>query len=176
VKARSLIAACLVVSVAPASASECIQNNAIYTEKNNGYVLTFRKPDPWEGAANMLAVLDLAFPNGQKAWGWIYVPNGTSHDRADFFTVDCSLPELPPGADDPTEGSSHEELEACRIYEGIALALENDDISGLLWHDGAPPAKTLLFPNLGPTIRYSGLVLSPGEEPHEVFTLKGCTP
>jgi hypothetical protein len=176
VKSRFLAAFVVLAATVPATAADCVQHNATYTEKDNGYVLTFRKPDPWEGASNMVAVMDLSFPNGQKAWGWIYVPNGTAHDQADFFTTDCELPTLPPGADDPTEGSTQEEFEACRIYEGIALALDNNDIRELQWHDGHPPAQTLLFPDLGPTIRYSGLVLGPGEEPHEVFALTGCAP
>lgn len=166
----------VLTSIAPATAADCVQNNATYTEKDHGYTLTFRKPDPWEGAANMIGVMDLAFPDGTTIWGWVYLPNGTSHDRVDFFTNDCVLPELLPGADDPTDGSSPEQLDACRVYEGIVLALADNDIAGLQWHDGHPPAETILFPDLGPTIRYSGLVLGPGDEPHEVFTLTGCAP
>ena len=58
----------------------------------------------------------------------------------------------------------------------VTAAGENDDIAEVEWHDGKPVAKTLLFPDLGPVIRYSGLVAGPGDEPHEVFTLTGCTP
>ena len=100
-----LAAAALAATVAlPANAADCVQNRAVYTEKDNGYVLSFRPTEPWEGAANMMTVMDLAFPDGKHIWGVIFIPNGTA-----------------------------------------------------------------------PVIRYSGLVMSPGDEPHEIFTLKGCT-
>lgn len=168
-------AAIALLATTPGFAADCIQNNAAYTEKANGYVLTFRPTEPWEASANTLAVMDLAFPNGTHIWGTVWIPNGTSHDRARFYTDECELPKFDPKVDiDPTEGSTHEELEACTVWDGPLMALENDDIVSPLWHDGNAPRQTLLFPDLGPVIRYSGLVLSPGEEPHDVFTFTGC--
>lgn len=173
-----LAAALLAATVAlPANAADCVQDNAIYTEKNNGYALTFRPTEPWEASANTMAVMDLAFPDGTRIWGTVWIPNGTAHNQAAFYTSDCTLPAFEPGKDiDPTEGSSADELEACQVYDGILLALEDNDIAEIPWHDGQPPAINLLFPDLGPVIRYSGLVASPGDEPHEVFTFTGCTP
>lgn len=170
--------ALLVALAAPVAADEaCPQNRAIYTEKDNGYVLAFRKPEPWETPANSMAVLDLAFPNGSQLWGHIWLPNGTSHDRVEFFTDDCSLPRFDPAVDtDPTPGSSEEEREACSVWEGVIFSLADNDIGGLPWFDQVAAAETVLLPDLGPTIRYSGLVLGPGDEPHDVFTLTGCGP
>jgi hypothetical protein len=175
---KRLAAAVLAASIAlPATAADCVQNNAVYTEKNNGYVLTFRPTEPWEASANTMAVMDLAFPNGTHIWGTVWIPNGTSHDRTALYTTDCKLPTFNPKVDiDPTEGSTGEELDACQVWAGPLMALENNDIASPLWHDGNKPAATLLFPDLGPVIRYSGLVLSPGDEPHDVFTFTGCTP
>lgn len=173
-----LVAALLAASVAlPANAADCVQDNAVYAEKDNGYVLTFRPTKPWEASANTMAIMDLAFPDGTRIWGTIHIPNGTAHNQATFYMDECELPKFVPGKDiDPTEGSTAEELEACLVYDGILLSLENNDIAEIPWHDGAPSAQTILFPDLGPVIRYSGLVLGPGDEPHEVFTLTGCTP
>jgi hypothetical protein len=173
---KHFTAALAAATALPAVAADCVQNTAIYTEKDNGYVLTFRPTKPWEGAANMMTVMDLAFPDGTHIWGSIFIPNGTAHNQAYFYTADCDLPTFDPAVDiDPTFGSSQEELAACQVYDGILLTLENDDIGSPLWHDGNAPAQTILFPDLGPVIRYSGLVLGPGDEPHEVFTLQGCT-
>jgi hypothetical protein len=160
--------------------TDCPQNRAIYTEKDNGYRLTFRKPLPWETAANFMAVLSLEFPAFAGAqpvtlWGWIWLPNGTSHDRIEFF-YGCSLDSLPDANGDVVPGSTEEERDACNIWEGVIVSLAGDDIHDLRWHDGGTAAETLLLPNLGPTIRYSGLVLSPGQEPHDVFTFAGCSP
>lgn len=173
--ARLALAAIVWFVAFAAQAADCIQTQAIYTEKNNGYVLSFRKPDPWEGAANMMAVLDLAFPDGEThLWGTIWIPNGTSHDRIRLLDG-CSLPTFDPATDiEPSSGSDEDELEACTVWKGIVLALAGNDVEGLLWHDGASAAETILLPDLGPAIRYSGLVASPGDEPHEVFALSGC--
>ena len=100
----------------PATAADCVQDRAVYTEKDNGFVLTFRPTKPWEGAANMMAVMDLAFPDGTHIWGDIHIPNGTAHNQAGFYTDACSLPVFEPGKDaDPTDGSSEAEYAACRI-------------------------------------------------------------
>ena len=76
--------------------------------------------------------------------------------------------------EDNQPGSTTAELAACTVWEGVIFSLVDNDIAGLPWFDAAEPAHTVLLPNLGPTIRYSGLVMSPGEEPHDVFALTGC--
>ena len=171
--AVAALALCLVTS---SQAAECLQSQAIYTEKSNGYELRFRPTLPWEASANVMAILDLKFPDGEtSAWGWIWLPNGTSHDRIEFFTQDCKLPTFDPKTDiDPTPGPTKEEFEACSVWEGVIYALADSEIAELRWFDGGKAADTLLLPNIGPTIRYSGLVLSPGQEPHDGFTYKGC--
>lgn len=168
------------LATGPGFAQEgCPQQRAVYTEKANGYVLTFREPLPWEASANTLAILDLAFPHGEThLWGWIWIPNGTSHNRIELFSPDCRLDTFDPAVDiDPKPGSTPEELEACSVWEGVILELVDNDISdGLPWFDAPGAAKTIILPNAGPTIRYSGFVLSPGDEPHDVFTFKECSP
>jgi hypothetical protein len=175
---RQLAALALATLVASPSLAQqgCPQDRAVYAEKDNGYILSFRKPDPWEASANTLAILDLAFPDKQHLWGWIWIPNGTSHDKIEFFTPNCTLPTLDPSSadGDPTEGSSDAELDACSVWDGVILALANDDIEPRPFIDSPGAATTPLLPNRGPTIRYSGLVLSPGDEPHDVFTFKEC--
>jgi hypothetical protein len=161
----------------PVYAAHCTQDHAVYTERDNGYVLTFRPPLPWEASANTMAVVDLSFPDGEtRLWGTIWLPNGTSHDRIRLVTQDCKLPAFDPAVDiDPSAGSTEQELQACTVWEGVIYALADNDIAELGWFDGGLAASTVLLPNVGPTIRYSGLVLSPGDEPHDVFTFKGCS-
>jgi hypothetical protein len=162
------------------AATDCPQNRAIYTEKDNGYVLTFRPTLRWEASANVMTIMTLAFPDYPNAqpvtlWGWIWLPNGTSHDRIAFFDG-CTLDSLPDRNGDVVPGSTQEQLDACSVWEGVIFSLADNDVHDLGWHDGAMAAETLLLPNLGPTIRYSGLVLGPGQEPHDVFTYQGCSP
>lgn len=154
----------------PAMAVDCPQQHAVYTEKANGYTLSFRPPESWEAPSNTSAILELAFPDGTTLWGTIWLPNGTSWDRARLYDG-CVLP----GMEDDEPGSSGEELDACRIWNGVIYGLAGDDVDYLPYREDAA-APTILLPDLGPTIRYSGLVMSPGDEPHDVFTLTGCTP
>ena len=160
------------------AATDCPQNQAVYTEKDNGYVLTFRPTKPWEAAANVMTIMTLEFPKFEGAeprtlWGWTWLPNGTSHDRIEFFNG-CTLDSLPDLSGDVVSGSTSEELDACSVWEGVIFSLADNDVHFLRWHDGGMAAETLLLPNLGPTIRYSGLVLGPGMQPHDVFTFTGC--
>ena len=164
------LATVLVTMALPARAAGCEQSQAVYTERQNGYELRFHAPERWEASANTVAIVELAFPDRETTvWGPIWLPNGTSHDRIRLYHG-CELP----GIEEDEPGSGEAELNACLVWEGVVLALADNDIAELPWFDAAPPAQTLLLPNLGPTIRYSGLVLGPGDEPHDVFTLAGC--
>jgi hypothetical protein len=162
------------------AATDCPQNRAIYTERDNGYRLSFRPTLPWEASANTMTILSLEFPHVEQAkdvtlWGTIWLPNGTSHDRI-RFNYGCTLPSLPDPNGDVVDGSTEKELAGCLVWEGVIFRLADNDVHNLGWFDDATAAETLLLPNLGPTIRYSGLVLSPGQEPHDVFTFAGCLP
>jgi hypothetical protein len=172
---RSTIAVvAALLSTAPSLAQEaCPQVRAVYTEKDNGYVLKFRKPLPWETAANVSAVVELVFPDGSSIWGTTWMPNGTSWNQADLLSG-CKLPgPIDEATGDPVPGSTTEELEACRVWKGVIYQLADDDVDYLPFQDD-PAARSILLTNVGPVIRYSGLVLSPGDEPHDVFTLSGC--
>lgn len=161
-------------ATAPALAqTDCPQERAIYTERENGYRLSFRTPDPWETAANVGAVLELRFPGGETVWGTTWMPNGTSWNQADLLHG-CKLPgPIDEATGDPLPGSTSAELDACRIWKGVIYNLTGNDVDYLPFRD-EPAAETILLTNLGPVIRYSGLVLGPGDEPHDVFTFKAC--
>ena len=177
--ATTRLVAALAVSLAAVSPAvaqaDCPQERAIYTERVNGYQLSFRVPDPWEAGASVGAILTLTFPDGDSVWGTTWMPNGTSWNQADLYSG-CKLPgPLDEASGDPLPGSTDEELEACHVWHGVIYQLADGDVDYLPFRED-PAAKTILLTNLGPIIRYSGLVLSPGEEPHDVFTLTGCAP
>ena len=169
-----LIAALFVALAAaePVLAADCPQDRAVYTERNNGYELRFRTPDPREVPSNFDAVLTLAFPDGTTVWGTTWMPNGTSWNRAALHSG-CKLPgPLDEASGDPLPGSSPEELEACRVWDGVVYALTDGDV------DYLPIAR---MPRRRPSCSRSRphhplfrLVAGPGDEPHDVFTLAGC--
>lgn len=170
---RSVFLVALLAITPTATLAACPQQLALYTEKDNGYELRFRSPAPWEASPNVGAILELAFPDGTTIWGTTWMPNGTSWNQADLFSG-CKLPgPIDEASGDPLPGSTHEELEACKVWQGVIYNLSGNDIDWLPFRED-PAAETILLTNLGPTIRYSGLVLSPGDEPHDVFTLSGC--
>lgn len=174
---RPLIAtAAVLLQIVPVMAQDaCPQERAIYTERENGYLLKFREPLPWEASPNVSAILELVFPDGDTVWGTTWMPNGTSWNQANLYHG-CKLPgPIDEATGDPLEGSTHEELEACEVWKGVIYQLAEGDVDYLPFRDDAA-ASTILLTNVGPVIRYSGLVLSPGDEPHDVFTLSGCSP
>jgi hypothetical protein len=167
----ALLAALVTASPALAQ-SDCPQERAIYTEKRNGYELRFRIPDPWEAPSKTSEIMELRFPDGTTLWGATWMPNGTSWNQAQLYNG-CKLPGPLDENGDPLPGSTEEELDQCRVWQGVIYQMTGTDIDYLPFRED-PAAATILFTNLGPTIRYSGLVASPGDEPHDVFTLSGC--
>jgi hypothetical protein len=102
------------------------------------------------------------------------MPNGTSWNQADFYSG-CKLPgPIDDKTGDPVPGSDEDELEACKVWKGVIYQLTGSDVDYLPFRE-EPAAQAILLTDIGPTIRYSGLILSPGDEPHDVFTLNGCT-
>lgn len=163
----------LTATQAVLAAEDCPQDSAIYVENSNGFELGFRPPEPWEAPANVSAILTLGFPGGETVWGTTWTPNGTSWNQASLHSG-CTLPgPVDKATGDVLPGSSDDELAACRIWEGVIYSLAHNDVD-LLPNPDEPAAPVILLTDLGPTIRYSGLVLSPGDEPHDVFTLSGC--
>lgn len=153
---------------APAAFAEqsCKLQNAIYTERDNGYELQFRKPKPWESRGMVEAVFDLVMPDGRRLWGEIAGNMGTSRNEGHLF-FGCPRPS--PEGDDLTD----DEYETCRQWEGVVYAIV-DGAPEMLPFDTDPAPKMLLLSDLGRQIRYSDVVSGPGGEPWDVFTFKAC--
>ena len=67
------------------------------------------------------------------------------------------------------------ELEACTLWQGVVYAADDTGKIDLLPKKGDAP-KTLIFPDLGPSLRQSSAYGAQGfsKLPWDVFTLKGC--
>ncbi len=67
------------------------------------------------------------------------------------------------------------ELEACTVWQGVIYAADETGTVDLLPKTGAAP-KTLIFPDLGPSLRLSAAYGEGGfsKVPWDVFALKGC--
>jgi hypothetical protein len=163
----------LLVALPALAEDTCPQSEAVYTEKANGFRLSFREPLPWEASPSVSAVLTLHFPDGGGIWGITWMPNGTSWNQARLYHG-CKLDgPLDDATGDPLPGSTEAEFDACEIWNGVIYQVRGSDVDYLPYRED-PAAEAILLTNIGPTIRYSGLVSGPGQEPHDVFTLSGC--
>ena len=69
-----------------------------------------------------------------------------------------------------------EEIAACTLWEGVIYTADADATIGLIPAEGADAPKSLIFPDLGPTLRMSAAYGDDGfsKLPWDVFALKGC--
>jgi len=68
------------------------------------------------------------------------------------------------------------ELAACTLWNGVIYTADNKGAIGLLPAQGVDAPKTLILPDLGPSLRHSLAYGGSGfsKVPSDVFTLKGC--
>ncbi|RWM24920.1 MAG: hypothetical protein E5X74_30955 [Mesorhizobium sp.] len=76
----------------------------------------------------------------------------------------------------PTGDVTGEELAACTVWEGVIYSADEKGGVGLLPAEGADAPKSLIFPDLGPSLQMSAAYGPAGfsNVPWDVFTLKGC--
>ena len=68
------------------------------------------------------------------------------------------------------------ELAACTLWNGVIYTADDKGAIGLLPAQGVDAPKTLILPDLGPSLRHSLAYGGSGfsKVPSDVFTLKGC--
>lgn len=76
----------------------------------------------------------------------------------------------------PTGDVTGDELAACTVWEGVIYSSDDKGTVGLLPAEGVDAPKSLIFPDLGPSLEMSA-AYGPGgfsKVPSDVFSLKGC--
>ncbi|AZO72730.1 MAG: hypothetical protein E5V92_29700 [Mesorhizobium sp.] len=76
----------------------------------------------------------------------------------------------------PTGDVTGEELAACTVWEGVIYSADEKGSVGLLPAEGADAPKSLVLPDLGPSLEMSA-AYGPGgfsKVPWDIFMLKGC--
>lgn len=150
----------------PGSSTGCNVENAVYAERDNGYELRFHKGKPWEFGGMIESVFELVMPDGTRLWGNIASNMGTSRDVGRLYHG-CPAPTA-------DEYLLDDDVEAdCRQWEGVVYALNKGE-PGFMPGEGREAPDRILLTDLGRKIRYSGLVLGPGDEPWDVFDFKRC--
>ncbi|MCL4066826.1 hypothetical protein M3484_09600 [Pseudomonas sp. GX19020] len=164
---RAGLALALTSTVAPAIADvACPVTQSVYTDKETGFRLSFRPLQSWEQSGMVLAIFDIETRDGHELWGEIRTNMGTSRDTGVIYDG-CP----PPG---PEDAPSEDQLEACRVWEGLVYSVEGNQIGAFpIEGDKAPPS--LLFTDLGRQLRYA-IFSSPGDEPWDQLWLTSCPP
>lgn len=165
------VAVCLAVVpdvLAPGALADtaCKVEKAVYVERYNGYELRFHKGQSWEFRGMTDSVFDLIMPDGRKLWGNISSNMGTSRDVGRLYHG-CP----PPTAD--SDGLTDKEHDACQQWEGVVYALTKGEPAAMPI-EGMQAPERILMTDLGRQIRYSDVVVSPGDEPWDVFDFKRC--
>jgi hypothetical protein len=147
------------------SSTGCSLENAVYTERENGYELRFHKGKPWEFGGMIESVFELVMPDGTRLWGNIASNMGTSRDVGRLY-LGCPAPTAAAYVlDDDVE-------EECRRWEGVVYAINKGE-PGFMPGEGGSAPDRILMTDLGRKIRYT-VVESPGQEPWDVFDFKRC--
>ena len=76
----------------------------------------------------------------------------------------------------PTGDVTGEELAACTVWEGVIYSADDKGTIGLLPAEGADAPKSLILPDLGPSLEMSAAYSPAGfsKVPWDIFVLKGC--
>ncbi|MGX5801585.1 hypothetical protein ACWGS9_10105 [Bradyrhizobium sp. Arg314] len=76
----------------------------------------------------------------------------------------------------PTGDVTGEELAACTVWEGVIYSADDKGTIGLLPAEGADAPKSLIVPDLGPSLEMSAAYGPAGlsKVPWDIFVLKGC--
>ncbi|PDQ19140.1 hypothetical protein CN311_21050 [Mesorhizobium sanjuanii] len=76
----------------------------------------------------------------------------------------------------PTGDVTGDELAACTVWEGVVYSSDDQGKIALLPAEGVDAPKTLIFPDLGPSLQMSAAYGENGfsKVPWDVFALKGC--
>jgi len=143
----------------PAHAA-CPVELAVYGDRDDAAGIDFRP------AANLAAVTNafrMNLDNGVSLDGMVMWSEGIERPYGSL-TYEC-----------PDGDVTGEELEACTVWQGVIYAADETGTVDLLPKTGAAP-KTLIFPDLGPSLRLSAAYGEDGfsRVPWDVFALKGC--
>lgn len=154
----------LVTMPALAQQQPCKQKEAIYSDEDGAYSLTFKQPTGGLGiSSNYFEMLP---KDGAVALnGWV------------IWSQDVPLPEATLGHKCPEGDITGAELEKCSVWKGVVYQLLDDAQADVLGPGEEPAAKALLLPGFGLALRSSGAWEKDGFDkvPWDVFRMSGCT-
>ena len=157
---RFAVAAAVAAGAGPAGAA-CPVELAVYGEAQSGAEVNFTP-----NSGNALVT------NGFR----MLLDNNVVLDGIVMWT---EAPERPAGMlmhECPEGDVTGEELARCTVWQGVIYTSDAAGRIGLLPAEGQPAPDTLIFADLGPSLRHSSAYGAGGFAtiPFDVFALKGC--
>lgn len=163
--ASLLLASAVSAACAPAAlAAECQQAQAIYTDRDGAYELSF------EPVGSEAAVVSHHFKIRQVKGDLLlngHIMTGDEVARSNAMVMhNC-----------PTGDVTGDEIAACTVWEGVMYPVAPDGAIGeLVPGEDAKAAHALLLAGFGPALRYSGAWEEKKltDVPWDLLTFKGC--
>lgn len=158
----SRIALSALCCAAPTAAyAACPMELAVYGDRDNAAGIDFR---PTGQSAVVTNTFRMALDNDVLLDGMVMWTDGVARPYATLM-YNC-----------PDGDVTGEELAACTLWEGVVYAADDNGTVSLLPAERQDAPATLIFPNLGPTLRVSSVYGENGisKVPWDVFALKGC--
>jgi len=155
------------LAAAPAAQAACPIQLAVYGEAQSGAAIDFT---PTGTSATTTNTFRMILDNNVVLDGIAMWTEGGAARPHGSLMYKC-----------PTGDVTGEELAACTVWEGVIYSVDEKGGVGLLPAEGADAPKSLVFPDLGPSLEMSAAHRDAGASgggftkvPSDVFVLKGC--
>jgi hypothetical protein len=159
-----VLAATCAISAAltgPAAFAACPLDLAVYGDAESETGIDFR---PTMESAVVTNTFKMALDKGVMLDGIVMWTDGVARPHGSLM-YRC-----------PTGDVTGDELAACTVWEGVIYSSDDKGNIALLPAEGVDAPKTLIFPDLGPSLQMSAAYGANGfsKVPKDVFTLKDC--
>ncbi|MDX8495698.1 hypothetical protein RFN29_29505 [Mesorhizobium sp. VK22B] len=160
--AKPVVLAAGVAHVAATAQAACPIQLAVYGEAKSGAEIDFTPTGP---SATITNTFRMILDNNTVLDGIAMWTEGSASRPHGSLMYRC-----------PTGDVTGEELAACTVWEGVIYSADEKGTVGLLPAEGANAPKSLIFPDLGPSLEMSAAYGPAGfsKVPWDIFSLKGC--
>ncbi|MGU3573980.1 hypothetical protein ACLBWZ_00480 [Brucellaceae bacterium C25G] len=159
-----------VIATPSAAFAACMQNQAVYTDRDDNYTLTFRPEEPNDLKFSPAPTNEFTITSNEtpefKLTGLVVWPDEAVKRPLAMIMYNCA-----------PDGGSSEDLEDCSIWQGVVYALKEVAEVEPLPKAEEPAAQTVLFPDLlGALDTYDFGAATPAKPlAWEAFRFKTCT-
>ena len=161
----ALLAALGMILSSPAFAA-CLQDHAVYTDRDDDYTLTF-KSVPDDGPAVTTNEFTIKMNDSDLKMDGVVTWNKDGGRPNAVITYKC-----------PAGDAAGAELQQCTVWKGVVYALKEGADAELLPKAKEPSAQALLLPDFSGAMSSFNFELEKPLEtfPWEVFRFKECVP